>query len=173
VENEKRAQHHHRIAKAEHVRARPAGGNGEDVAEEGDVGALDEIRVRELARADVQAGGRERVARRGHHAVVRDDRDHVQDAAERNHPQPPKRAQIRRDAGTYKCVGHKVSNPVHACVAGRHNGDDEDLDGKGDNSQPDPPEAHFLQPAQPSSCHRDGEDEQEEGQSEGHGAGGG
>ena len=157
MQHEKYADQHQRVAHAEHVRARPAGGDGEDVAEECDVGVLNEIRVRELAGADVKAGGTEGGSRRRHHASVGGDGDEVQEPAEGDHPEEAQLREVPEDAGAREGVGEEVRKTMERLVAGGYDGHEQHLDRERHDDQPDPPDPHLLEATQPSARHREGE----------------
>jgi len=172
VEHQERPKNHHRITRAEHVRARPAGGDGEDIAEKRDVRVLDEVRVRERAGLNVQARGRQRRARRRHHPAVRCDGDEVHDPAEREHPDEPQ-LQVPQHEGGGEAVGQQVHDSVHGRSARGHDGHDQHLHAERHQDQPNRPQLDLRKGTKPSSCRRDGQEEQEEGQGEGHSGGGG
>jgi hypothetical protein len=172
VKHQERPGQHQDVTQAEYVGAGPGGGDGEDVAEESEICAFDQVRVCERALADVQAGGLESTAARRHHPVIGRDGHQIQKAAHGNHPQEADLAEVHDGAGAYEPVGREVRNAVHVRVAGRDDRYEQDLHGEGDNGQPDAANLQRLQLAQPSSRRGDGEDQQEEGQSECHAWGG-
>jgi hypothetical protein len=170
VQNEERPQNHHRVPNAEHVGPRPAGGDGEDVAEKADVGAGDEVGVGELARANVQACGLKRGAGRRHHAAVGRDGDEVEKATDSHDPHEAD-VEVPHDARADEPVGDHVGHPVKGLVALRHDGDQDDLDREGRGGQPEAANLERFQATQPSSRHRDRDEQQEEGEGEGHSGG--
>jgi hypothetical protein len=162
VEHKQHPQKHERVADAPDVGARPAVGDGEDVAEERHASALDEVRVRELAGPHVEPGRLKRAPRRRHHASVRHDRDQVQQPAKRDHPDEPQ-VQVPQHARACQRVSEEVRRPMKGLVAlGRH-GHDQDLDREGQRREPDPADPHLLEAPQPSARHRDGHKQQAEG----------
>jgi hypothetical protein len=162
VEHKQHPQKHERVAHAPHVGARPAGGDGEDVAEERHPRPFDEVRVRELAGSHVEPGRLKRAPRRRHYPAVRRDRDHVQEPTQRDHPYEAQ-IQVPQNARAGQRVGEEMRRPVEGLVPfGRH-GDDQDLDREGQRREPDPADPQLLDTPQPSARHRDGHKQQAEG----------
>jgi len=126
VKRKEHPQHHHHVSHAEDIGSRPAGGDGEDVAEEGKTCVVNRIGVRERVRAHVEPGGGERPARRRHHAAVGDDGNQIEKPAERNHPQEAQ-IQIPHDARSHQRVGGEMQDPVQTGVALGHHGDEHHL----------------------------------------------
>jgi len=124
VKHQERPGQHQDVPQAEYVGAGPAGGDGEDVAEEGQIGAFDEVRVRERALADIEAGRLERTTARRHHAAVCRDGHKIQKPAHGDHPQEADLAEVHEGAGAYQPVGREVRNAVHVRVAGRDDRDE-------------------------------------------------
>jgi hypothetical protein len=173
VEHQERPQKHHRIAHAEDVCARPASGDGEDVAEERDVSVTNEIRVGELARPRVESGGPKRARRCGHHPTVCRNCDEVQKTAHGDDPNEAE-VEVAKDAGAGQPIGRDVRDPMEGEMAGGRKRHEHHLDGEGEHDQPHPAQPELLESAQPSSRHRDRDEQQEEGEGEGHsGAGAG
>jgi hypothetical protein len=167
VEDQERPHQHQRVPQAEHVRPRPAGGDGEDVAENSDVSVTNEIRVGEFAGGRVESGGSERAARRGHYPAVGRDRDEVEQSADGDDPHEAQ-IEVPHDASGGQAVGRDVGGAVERLVALRHDRDEQHLDREGDHHEPQAAELQLGQPAQPSSRHRDRDEQQEEGEGEGH-----
>ena len=96
-----------------------------------------------------------------HHPAVGGDGDEVQ-----GRPAPPPRRSAGRGsghAGSGQRVRREVDDPVEGLVALGHDRDDQHLDREGQRHQPDPAQPDLLECAQPSSCRRNGQEEQEEG----------
>jgi len=167
MEDQERPQNHQRVPNAEHVRPRPAGGDGEDVAEKSDVSVLDQIRIGELSRRRIEAGRGQRAARRRHHAAVRRYRDEVEQPTHRHDPHEAQ-VEVPQDACRREAVGPDVRRAVQALAPVRRNRDEQHLDSERQRCQPQPADPHLLEPAQPSSRHWDRDEQQEEGEQEGH-----
>jgi hypothetical protein len=162
VEHKQHPQKHERVAHAPNVGARPAGGDGEDVAEERHARPFDEVRVRELAGSHIEPGRLKRSPRRRHHAAVRHDRDHVEQATQRDHAHKAQ-VQVPQNAGPGQRVGEEVRRAMQSRVAfGRH-GHDQDLDRERQRREPYPADPELLEAPQPSARHRDGHKQQAEG----------
>jgi hypothetical protein len=167
VEDQKRAQNHHRVPNAEHVRSRPAVGDGEHVTQKAEVGVANEIGVGEFSGGRIKAGPAQGAGRRRHHASVRRDRDVVQKPAHGNHPHEPD-VEVPQDASGDEAVRGEVREAMERLVPVRDDRDEHDLNREGGPREPQAAQANRLQAAQPSSRHRDRDEQQEEGQQEGH-----
>jgi hypothetical protein len=162
VEHKQHPQKHERVAHAPHVGARPAVRDGEDVAEEPHPRPFDEVRVRELPAPHVEPGRLKRAPRRRHHAAVRRDRDHVEQATQRDHPHEAE-IQVAQDARACQRVGEEMRRPVEGLVPLWRHGHDQDLDRERQRREPDPADPQLLDTPQPSARHRDGHKQQAEG----------
>jgi hypothetical protein len=162
VEHQQHPQKHERVADAEHVRAGPARGDGEDVAEKRDIRPFYEVRVRELTRADVEPGRLKRPARRRHHPSVRHDRDQIEEPAQRNDPDEPQ-IEVPHHTRAGQRIGEQVRSPVQSRVALGRDSHDHNLDRERQRRQPDPAQPDLLESPQPSARHRDGQEQQAEG----------
>jgi hypothetical protein len=162
VEHKQHPQKHERVANAPHIGPGPAVGDGEDVAQEPHTSVLDEVRIGELAGPHVEPGSLKRSPRRRHHAAVRNDRDHVQEPAEGDHPDEAQ-IEVPQDAGAGQRVGEEVHGAMQRLVARRRHGNDENLDRERQRREPDPANPQLLETPQPSARHRDGHKQQAEG----------
>jgi hypothetical protein len=162
VEHKQHPQKHERVADAPHVGARPAGGDGEDVAEEPRARPFDEVRVCELAGSHIEPGRLKRSPRRRHHAAVRHDRDQVEQATQRDHPHETE-VQVPQDARAGQRVGEEMRRPVEGLVPLWRHRHDQDLDRERQRREPYPADPHLLEAPQPSARHRDGHKQQAEG----------
>jgi hypothetical protein len=149
VNREEHPHQHHHVSHAEHVGTGPAGGDGENVAEECDVSALNQIRVGERTTLNLEARRLERPARRGHHPAVGGDGDQVQQSAQRRHPQEAQ-IEVPHDARPDQRVGGEMQDSVKGRVALGHDGDEHNLDAARHEREPHPAQPDGLEAAQPS-----------------------
>jgi len=168
VERQQRSRCEQHVAHAEHVRPRPAGGDREDVAEEGEPRALDEVGVRERAAArGLQPGGRQRPGRGGHDAAVRRDCREVERAAKGDEP-GERQVEVPREAGPNERVGHEVRPAVEGLAAIRQQRHEHDLYAEGEAGQPHRPQPELSERAQPAARERNGGEDHDEDEREGH-----
>ena len=160
-------QHEH-VAHAEDVGAGPAGRNGEDVAKKRDVGVR---RRNPSSRTDLTARrARPCRARRATPASLRRWRRSRSSSEARRRRAPRRTADRGCAAGTRRparrCARCKIR--CTRAVAVGDDRDEHDLDRERHRGEPDPADPHLPDAAQLAARERDGQEQQEKGEGEGH-----
>ena len=144
------------VTDAVHVRQRNRVWHGEDVAEEEQMRVRHRGRVHEVGRTRENSGGAHGTSRRGHHAVVRKDRDQVERRAEHEHSHSGE-APVRDHEDRRERVRPDVKDPMEPRAPARDHRDDRDLESEGAEDRRGVPQAHPAQgrEAPAGGSHRD------------------
>lgn len=160
-------EHDQHVAGAEDIRRRPTLGDGEDVAQPGQVGTHDDVRVLEAARPRLDPGRPERAGPSGHHPVVDADRRGIERTAEADHPQEG-HVPVEPEGNPHKGVGGDVPKGGKRRGRIRNHLEHEYLKCDGCKQKAGTAQSELGQGTKPPAGKRDGEQAEQRDQPEQH-----